>query len=338
MLFGSKLLGVIAAVLSLPVGFSCSLQAQPSHVQNSPSSTPYRFKAAADHATFEWYFLLVDAGNEQGIWAKNGLAPQFVPAAGSATQLKTLIESGVNIGFVNAAEVTLARSQGVPVKTVAGYFGETTARIFVAAGGSIKIAKDLDGKKIGIIANTHTSYRTVLFMNKALSIAAIPIAVGTLESNLGALKAGRIDAFYSAEGAALTFVDSGDVRLILPLSEIYPKPYTAVVVWATEDLIEQNPDLVTRYVRATLEIVGYLKAHPDYASNVYAKRTGAPKKVADKAVASLNQILTSRGRGSGQDLTAAVAGNWKFIIESGAVAQDTRVKIDEVVDTRFLPL
>jgi ABC-type nitrate/sulfonate/bicarbonate transport system substrate-binding protein len=225
----------------------------------------------------------------------------------------------------------------VPVKIVAAYFGETTARIFVAANGPIKTVKGLDGKKIGIVATTHTSYRTVLYMNEKLAIKAEPVPLGNLSSNVTALKAGNIDAFYSAEGAALTLVDSGDVRLILPLAEIYPKPYTAVVIWAADDLIEQSSDLVGKFVKATLEIVGYLKLHPDYASELYVKRTNAAKNVADKAVASLNQILTSEGRGSGHDLAAAVAGNWQFIVESGAVPANTAVKIEEVVDARFLP-
>lgn len=134
-------------------------------------AAPYRFKAAGE-GTFEWFFLLVDGGKEQGIWAKNGLDPEFVPVAGSSVQLKERIDAGVQMGFVNAAEVTLARANGVPVKTVAGYFGETTARIFVAANGPIKTAKELDGKKIGIVATTHTSYRTVFYMNKKLAIKA----------------------------------------------------------------------------------------------------------------------------------------------------------------------
>ena len=132
-------------------------------------------------------------------------------------------------------------------------------------------------------------------------------------------------------------MDSGAVRLLLPLADIYPKPYTAVVVWATDDLIERNPDLVAKFVGATLEVVQYLKANPGHASELYVKRTNAPKDVADKAVASLNQILTPGGRGSGDDLVAAVAGNWQFITESGAVTAGNTLKIEEVVDARFLP-
>src|ERR1051325_1307151 len=329
------LLTVSALISSVP--FPSHAQV-PQPGQSRPASmTPYKFKAAADHATFEWFFLLVDAGKDKNIWAKYGLDPEFVPAAGSSAQLKEHVDAGIKLGFINAAEVTLARSKGVPVKTIAAYFGETTARIFVAANGPVKTASELDGRKIGIVATTHTSYRTVLYMNKKLAIKAEPVALGSLSNNVAALKSGQIDAFYSAEGAALALVDTGVLKLLLPLSDIYPKPYTAVVVWTTDDLAEREPDLVMKFVKATLEIVGYLKAHPGYARDLYVKRTGAPKNVADRAVASLNQILTSAGRGSGQDLAAAVAGNWKFMTESGAVAANTTVKMEEVVDARFLP-
>ena len=332
----SWILGIVyALIMALPI----PLQAQVPQTQRSdaPTMALHKFDAAAEHATFEWFFLVVDAGNDQGIWAKHGLDPTFVLVAGSSAQLKERVDSGIKIGLVNAAEVTLARSNGLPVKTIAGYFGETTARIFVAASGPMKAPGDLDGKKIGIVATTHTSYRTVLYMNKKLGIKAEPVALGNLQNNLAALKAGQIDAFYSAEGAPLALVDSEELRLLLPLSDIYPKPYAAVVVWATDDLIGRNPDLAMKFVTATLETVTYLKAHPGYASDLYVKRTNAPKNVADKAVASLNQILTPDGHGSGKDLVAAVAGNWQFITESGAVSADTVVKIDEVVDTRFLP-
>jgi ABC-type nitrate/sulfonate/bicarbonate transport system substrate-binding protein len=334
MIMKSKL-WIFGTVLALFIG-SCPSQAQTPQMQKGASMPSHQFKAAAE-GSFEWFFLLVDAGKEKGIWARNGLDPEFVPAAGSSVQLKTLVDSGVKIGFVNAAEVTLARSNGVPVKTVAAYFGETTARIFASANGPIKTATDLDGKKIGIISATHTSYRTVLYINQKLGINAEPTSLGSLSNNVAALKSGQVAVFYSAEGAALTLIDSGDLRLILPLAEIYPKPYTAVVIWAADDLIVQNPDLVGRFVKATLEIVGYLRANPGYASELYIKRTNAQQNVADKVVASLNSILTADGRGSGKDLAAAVSGNWQFILESGAVPANTVVKIGEVVDASFLP-
>src|SRR5712671_5457562 len=330
--------GAAALAIVMAVGATSSSQAQTPQSRQPSSAATHKFNAAVENSAFEWFFLLVDAGKEQGIWAKHGLEPEFVPAAGSAAQLKERVDAGIKIGFVNTAEVPLARSVGTLVKVVAGYFGETTARIFAAADSSIKTAKDLNGKRIGIVAMTHTSYRTVLFMNEKLGIKAEPVPFGSLQSNVAALKAGQIDAFYSAEGAALTLVDTGGLRLLLPLADIYPKPYAAVVVWATDDLIKTSPDLVRQFVGATLETAEYLKTHASYATNLYVKRTGAAQNVAEKAVASLNQILASSGRGSGQDLVAAVKGNWQFITESGAVGRDVAVRIEDVVDTTFLPM
>jgi ABC-type nitrate/sulfonate/bicarbonate transport system substrate-binding protein len=331
---GKQMRTLLAASLFAVLAGVSDAQAQ----QATPAPTPAQgVRVAGEHATFEWLFLVVDAANEQRIWIKYGLEPEFIPAPASAIQLKERVDSGTEIGFVNAAEVTLARSNGVPVKTIAGYLGETVARIFVASNGQIRTAKELDRKRIGIVATTHTSARTVLYMNKTLAIEAQSVPLGSLANNLAALKSGQIDAFYSAEGAALALVDSGDLHLLLPLADIYPKPYTATVVWATDGLIERNPGLVMRFVQATLETVAYLKNNPAYASDLYVKRTKAPRNVADKAVASLNHALTPTGRGSGQDLVAAVAGNWQFMTESGAVSPDTNIKIEAVVDARFLP-
>jgi ABC-type nitrate/sulfonate/bicarbonate transport system substrate-binding protein len=156
-------------------------------------------------------------------------------------------------------------------------------------------------------------------------------------AEIAALQAGQIDAFYSPEGAALARIESGELRLLLSLSDIYPKPYTAVVVWAASDLIDRNPDLVARFVTATLETVTYLQRHPSEASEFYTKRTGASKTDADRAIASLNHVLMSDGRGSGQDLVAAVAGNWRFMTEAGAVPAGVDVRVSELVDSRFLP-
>jgi len=308
-------------------------QAQP--IAATTASTQ-RFSAASE-GSFEWFFLLVDAGNDLGLWRKNGLEPEFVPAPGTAAQLKERVDAGTKVGFANTAEVTLARSNGVPVKAVAGYFGETGAKIFVAAGGPLKEPRDLNHKKIGILATTHTSYRTVLYLNKKLDIKSEAVPLGALANNLAALKAGQIDAFYSAEGAALALVDSGDLRLLIPLPEVYPKPYAAVVIWATDDAIERAPALVAAFVKATLQSVKYLQDHPSYASELYIKRTNSQKNVADKVVAALNAVLTPSGRGSGNNLVASVAGNWRFMTESGAVSADTAVNIEEVVDARFLP-
>lgn len=324
----SRTLSVLATAVFL---FSASFGL----AQTSPPLE--RLKASGAHATFEWLFVPIAIADTRGLWARNGLDLEFVPSAASAAQLKQQVETGVKIGLVNTAEVLLARSQGTPVKIVAGYFGETIAKLYVAAGSPIKTLKDLDGKKIGILAPTHTSYRAVLYINTKLGIKAEPVSLGSLPDRVTALKAGTVDAIYSSEGTALTLVDSGELRILVALPDVYPKPYTAVVVWATDDLIEQRPETVKRFVKAHLEAVRYSKEHPDEAIALYMAKTNAPKNVASRAILELNKFLISSGKGSGDNLLDAVAGNWQFTKESGAVPADTTVKIEQAVDPRFLP-
>src|SRR5712671_1117431 len=65
--------GAAAHAIQMAVGAMSPSQAQtPQSRQPSPAAT-HEFNAAVENSTFEWFFLLVDAGKEQGIWAKHGL-------------------------------------------------------------------------------------------------------------------------------------------------------------------------------------------------------------------------------------------------------------------------
>lgn len=327
----------LRTIMSLSLILFSTFVHRPAIAQSNSGAEPIRFKAAMENSSLEWFFLVADTGRAQGIWAKNGLDPEFVPAALNASQLKERVAAGVRIGAVNTAEVILARTMGTNVKIIGSYFGATTARIYGKANGVITTGAQLDGKKIGIIAASHTSARTVLYMNKKLGIRSEATPLGDLTNNLDALRDGRIDAFYSSEGATLALVDSGELRVILPVAEVYPKPYAAFSMWATEDLIAEYPDLVRRFVAAASEAAAFIKSNPNSAVELYVKRTNATPLVASKAVASLTNVLTTNARGSGDDLIAAVHGNWTFIVDSGAVTLTNPASVADAVETRFLP-
>lgn len=133
----------------------------------------------------------------------------------------------------------------------------------------------------------------------------------------------------------MRLVDSGELRILVHIRDVVPKPFANLVIFATDDLIEQNPDLVRRFVKATLETVKYLKDNPSYAADLYIKRTNAPRDLADRAI-SLWDWQPS-GRGSGQDLAAAVSNNWQVTKYSVAIPANVNVKIEEAVDIKFLP-
>jgi len=250
--------------------------------------------------------------------------------------LKRQVNSGVKVGISTPNDIIIARDAGVPIKVVAGHLGEAWGISFYVKGdGSINNVKDLDGKRIGVISLTHTSSRQVLFMNNKFGIKAEPLPLVNTTNMVVALKLGKIDAFWSGDRTVLRLIDSGELRILVNISDFITKPMLTQGLWASDDLIEQNPDLVRRFVKATLETVRYLKENPSYAGELYIRISNAPKDLADKVIRLID--WQPSGRGSGNDLLTAVKNNWQFEKESGTIPGNFSLKIEDVVDVRFLP-
>ncbi len=229
------------------------------------------------------------------------------------------------------SEVFLAKTQGLPVRIVAGYIGETLVKVYAKADGRVKTVKDLDGRKIG--PNSAAVQRHVPYIARKFGIRAEAVPFANLDNNIAALRQGSIDAIITADARALTLVDQGELRVILRGADYQPSPTLNNCLWATEDLIRRNPVLVQTFVKATLETVAHLKENPHYASQLITKRTSMSADLAAKVAAQID--WTPSGKPGG-DLVAAAKNFWQFVKDTGAAPAGTDIGIGEVVDTRFL--
>lgn len=324
---------VVYPDIFLPKDSTQQLASAPKQVQTS-ALTKFNVSGAFERTLSA--FLVIDAGRDKGIWTSNQLDPQFVTIrrALTAAEIKDQVASGINIGLSATNEPLIARSDGVPVKIVASYVGNVPQKIFVKAEGPIKTASDLDGKKIGVSALNSAISRTAAYVSNRFGIRPEFVPLGNTANLVLALKDGRADAFISSDPVALRLVDSGELRILVYVSDIVPRPHASFVIWATDDVIQKNPDLVKRFVKATLEIVKHLQENPSYAIDLYIKRTNASRDLADKAIGQLDWTP----RMSGVELSTAVANSWEYARDSGSIpASITPVKAEDAVDSRFLP-
>lgn len=326
------LVGGSAVFFLLQQGAPAQQAAQTQNPVTVPQ-TLQKFKAFGGFTTAESAFLVMDAAMDRGIWAKYGLDPEVITSPNKPSYIEESVASGIRIGVAATADVPLDRSSGVPVKVVVGYIGSAIQKVYVKADDPIKTVNDLDGKKIGVTSLNSAPARAANYISNKFSIRTELVSLGNLTNQVVALKLGRVDAIASSEGAVLRLVDSGELRILVRSSDIVPKPFTTVSMWATDDLIQQDPDLVKRFVKATIETVTYLKENPSYAIDLYIRRTNAPRDLAEKVISQLDWAPSS----SGSDLITAVANNWQYAKDSGAVPANTNVNIEDVVDTRFLP-
>lgn len=327
---------VVAAFFLLQQG--APIQQSGSTARQVPSQLD-RFKASGYFEFYEGTFLLIDAGRDRGIWARYGLDPEWVypPSPINAASFEKHVASGNKIGLFAVADVLTARYNGVPVKIVACYIGEGRAnKIYVKADSPIKSMKGLDGKKIGVGSSREGALaRVAIYLSNQFGIKPEFIVTGNQSSSVVALKLGKVDAISEGFVSTLRLVDSGELRILATYADFVPKPWASLCVFATEDLIEQNPDLVKRFVKATLESARYLKDNPSYVADLYIKRSNAPRDLAQKVHSQYE--WTPGGRGSGADLFLAVKNRWEHNKDVGIVPADANLKIEDAVDVRFLP-
>ena len=62
----------------------------------------------------------------------------------NVTDLPELLKEGTELGLSSPGEIFAARAQGIRIKSVAGFIGDSLVRIYASAQGSIKEARDLD--------------------------------------------------------------------------------------------------------------------------------------------------------------------------------------------------
>jgi NitT/TauT family transport system substrate-binding protein len=207
-------------------------------------------------------------------------------------------------------------------------------KIFVKTDGPIKVIEDLSGKNIGVSSNTSATARITAYVTSRFGVKPQLVSVGNTANLLVALREGRVDAFTSSDPAVLRLVDSGELRILAFVSDVVPRPHSSFVIWAADDIIQKNPDLVKKFVKAALDTVKHLRENPSYAAELYVKRTNATRDLAEKALSQLDWTP----RMGGAELSTVVRNSWQYASDYGAIPSNIiPVKVEIAVDSRFLP-
>jgi NitT/TauT family transport system substrate-binding protein len=217
---------------------------------------------AADKITFvtdfgyngrhAYYFVAL----EKGYYARHNLDVQIVRGQGSADAVKQVAAGTAQIGFADTAAVILARGNDqIPVKLVAIVYAKPPHAIYVLKESGIAKPKDLEGKKI---ADTAFSAVPKLFdaYAKAADIDASKVTwlVAAADTLPGMLTTGRADGIGQFTVGEPLLAKSAAPKQVLALAyaDVGLDLYGNGII-ASDGLIKSNPDLVPRFVTATMQ-------------------------------------------------------------------------------------
>lgn len=192
------------------------------------------------------------AADQKGFYAEENIDVTLNPGGPGISldkRLADLIGGETTFAIVGAEEVLAARVQGKPVVAIATIF-QKNPRVYVSLKGSgIERPQDFVGKKIMVSDQQKIQHQALL---KRLGIDPDTIELIPYERDVTPLTTGQIDAhMVYRTGTGLAFDETGYELNFIWVDDYGIRFYADTIV-ASEELVQQDPELVERFLRATL--------------------------------------------------------------------------------------
>jgi NitT/TauT family transport system substrate-binding protein len=243
--------------------------------------------------------------------------------------LAALRGGDVPIAFVGAQQIVEANVKGGDFVLVAGYIDSLTQSIFVLP--SIERPDQLKGKAMGVTnfgAITHVAARVGL-EHLGLKDQVTFKATGGPPETLAAMQAGVVQGGVFSPPDNLKARELG-FRELLDVSKTGVKSQTSAVA-TTRRWLQENPDLVERYVRATIKAAHRLKTDKAFGMKAIAMGSGMEDPRLLEETYDYYRDLW------GRDGTLSIAGIQQNIdIAAEEIPEAKGLKPEQFIDTRIL--
>jgi NitT/TauT family transport system substrate-binding protein len=207
-------------------------------------------------------FSLIDVGVAEHIWDKVGIALDMSSFESDAQQQQAFAAGRIDIGFGSGPAMGY-RVKGVPAIGVAEMYGApANMAIVVPPSSSIKSVGDLKGKTLSVSSAgsltdwlLHETSREQGWGPDGIQELAIASAVpriATMDSGQTAGTVIDLSGGYRLE-------DTGKGRVLVSFGFI--KHFVTHVIFASDAIVADRPDVVGRFLRGWFMTVAYVKAH-----------------------------------------------------------------------------
>jgi putative hydroxymethylpyrimidine transport system substrate-binding protein len=223
------------------------------------------------------------AAQQQGIFAKHGLNIEFLPPSDPSAPLKLVAAGKYPLAVNYQPSVTIARSQGLPVKSIGVLVEHPLNTISFLKASGIKTPADLKGKTIGYAV---APLDVVLFETIAREAG---LAKGDYELiNIGfnitpSLLSGKvhavIGAYWNYEINELAL--EGHPAGYFPLEKHGVPDFYELVVISNDAFLQNKPETAKQFMMAIQEGLAYTKQNPEDALAAYFKANPDVRKELD---------------------------------------------------------
>jgi NitT/TauT family transport system substrate-binding protein len=228
-------------------------------------------------------------GVDEGIFEKHGLDVTLTLAQGGAAIVPAVQSGKLDFGFSNVTSLIVGRDAGLPLKIVAtgpqstGDPEADAAGVLVPADSDIESVADLEGKRVAV--NTLNNIMDSTVSEGVAQAGGNPDDVQFVEMGFpdmqAQLESGNVDAMAASE-PFVTMAKQAGARVVYgQFAE--PVPDLSIAgYFATDQKIEQDPDLVEAFTAAMQESQQYASDHPEEAKAILPSYTSIEEAVIEE--------------------------------------------------------
>jgi NitT/TauT family transport system substrate-binding protein len=306
------------------LGVALALAARlPAHAESITFMTDFGINGR--HA---YYYVAL----ERGYYKQAGLDVSFVRGIGSADVIRKVASGAVQMGFADAGSLVLARANdGVPVRMLAVVYAAPPHAVYALEDSGIRKPQDLVGHRI---ADSAGSANAVLFGAYAKAAGFDPSRVTWQIAESSALPSllatGRAEAVGQfTVGEPLLAATIAPKKLVRLAYRDVGLDYYGNGIVASEGMIAKAPDVLRRFVAATLHGMEDAFAEPGMAGETIARYQKQIKpEIASAETAQVRDLAVQGGQKLGAIDPARMAATVKVV--AGAYTLNRPATPDEI--------
>ena len=205
----------------------------------------------------------------KGYYTDAGLDVTFQVGKGGADVAKQVGVGNVDLGGGIGDTAIIVRANGIPVKGVAVLGDKALTQINWRKDAGISSAADLKGKSIGVLSFQDTTYYNLLAYLASVGLTKDDADIQAVGPG-GIIKlmiSGDIQAMSGVPEWAAAIRAAGVEIETTPINDIFPAMAQAII--ASDETIEERPDMVRNFVQATIRGYRDVLADPEQAARDY---------------------------------------------------------------------
>jgi ABC-type nitrate/sulfonate/bicarbonate transport system substrate-binding protein len=213
------------------------------------------------------------AGIDQGIFMKHGVDAVFNSGGPNIDPIASVASGQSVFGDRPIGSLLIARDKGIPIKVIGTVFAKSPFCIISLASKPIRSIKELEGKSVPVATSTRP---LLLYLLKNAGVDPKSVTLLPSSPDPSGLMTGQVDAVtgYSTNQGVLLQSKGADL-FMLNVQDL-GIPETTGTIYAREDFLEKNRDLVIRYLKAASESWRWALDHPEETTKLMIEKYGVP--------------------------------------------------------------